>query len=125
MPTAPDGAGYNLFGVKTGSAWQGRQVLRDTLEVVDGVPVRTRAAFRAYDSLEAGFADYVRLLRGHGRYAGVLAAGPDAAAYAAALQDAGYATDPEYARKLVAIAGGTTLREAVNSLKEGAGLPTP
>lgn len=125
VPATADGAGYNLFGVKAGSAWGGRRVLRDTLEVEGGVPVRTRAAFRAYESLDAGFADYVALLRSNGRYAGVLAAGDDAGAYAAALQSAGYATDPDYARKLVAIVEGDTLRAAVAAFKDGGDVPTP
>jgi flagellar protein FlgJ len=34
------------------------------------------------------------------RYAGVVAAGADAKGFAEGLQKAGYATDPEYARKL-------------------------
>lgn len=125
VPATPDGAGYNLFGVKAGGAWEGRQLLRDTLEVENGVPVRTRAAFRAYDSLDAGFGDYVSLLRNNGRYAGVLAAGRDPAGYAAALQSAGYATDPDYARKIVAIVDGDTLRGAVAALKDDGRVPTP
>jgi flagellar protein FlgJ len=43
------------------------------------------------------------------RYAGVMAQRTDAAGFAQNLQKAGYATDPEYARKLTGVIN-TTLR---------------
>jgi flagellar protein FlgJ len=46
----------------------------------------------------------VKLLQGSPRYAGALGTGDDAAAYAKALQRGGYATDPDYATKLTAVA---------------------
>jgi flagellar protein FlgJ len=113
VPAGADGAGHNLFGIKAGAAWAGRQLGRATVEVANGLAVRTQAAFRAYDSVAAGFRDYVNLLRTSERYGGVRSAGEDPARFAHALQAGGYATDPHYARKLLQIVNGSTLREAM------------
>jgi flagellar protein FlgJ len=113
VPASTDGAGHNLFGIKAGAAWAGRQLGRATVEVANGLAVRTQAAFRAYDSVAAGFRDYVNLLRTSERYGAVRGAGEDPARFAHALQAGGYATDPHYARKLLQIVNGSTLREAM------------
>jgi flagellar protein FlgJ len=103
---APNGEpAWNLFGIKAGSDWEGAVVSASTLEVREGVAVREVARFRAYDSPADAMDDYVRLLSERSRYADVLGTGGDASAFAAALQAAGYATDPEYAAKIERIAG--------------------
>ena len=63
-----------------------------------------QAQFRAYGSCGQCFQDYTALLRNDPRYAGALGTGNDVGAFASALQQAGYATDPNYARKLTAVA---------------------
>jgi flagellar protein FlgJ len=113
VPASPTGAGHNLFGIKAGDSWNGARVGRTTLEVASGVPVRMQAAFRAYSSVADGFRDYVNLLSTSGRYGAVRGAGSDPARFAHALQAGGYATDPHYARKILAIVNGSTLREAM------------
>jgi len=55
-------------------------------------------------------ADYVRVLRDNPRYASALGTGTDVRAFATALQRGGYATDPDYANKLVSIADRLTGR---------------
>ncbi len=61
-----------------------------------------RDRFRVYGSFEEAFTDYARLIGDNPRYAGVSAAAtPDQAARA--LQRGGYATDPAYADKLIAV----------------------
>ena len=76
-----------------------------TQEFEQGIPVQRREQFRAYDSPQASFEDYVATLKNNPRYAAALGTGSDVAAFATALQSGGYATDPEYAAKLVAVAG--------------------
>jgi len=96
-----DGAdSHNLFGIKAGAGWKGRTVDIVTTEYVNGQPVKQVDSFRAYDSYADAFRDYANLLRGNARYQGVIAQGGDAAGFAQGLQQAGYATDPAYARKL-------------------------
>jgi flagellar protein FlgJ len=105
VPTDTEGrSSFNFFGVKAGGQWKGAAVSVRTLEFENGVAVPRRDRFRAYDSPQAAFNDYVALLKSNPRYAAALNTGGDAKAFATALQSAGYATDPAYARKIAAIA---------------------
>ncbi len=100
--TADGRNSHNLFGIKAGSRWNGPTTEIVTHEVIDGERVRIRDRFRVYPSFEAAFTDYARLIGTHPRYAGVGTA-PSPAQAARALQAGGYATDPHYADKLIAI----------------------
>lgn len=100
---ADDGStSHNLFGIKADRSWKGPVVETTTTEYVNGVAQKTQASFRAYGSYEEAFSDYAKFLRTNPRYANVLAT-PDPAEAAHGLQRAGYATDPQYAGKLVRI----------------------
>jgi len=100
-----DGApSHNLFGIKAGPGWHGPVVNVLTTEFVEGAPRKTVQPFRAYGSYEESFADYARLIAGNARYRAVSgAATAEQAAHF--IQQAGYATDPSYARKLISIMG--------------------
>jgi flagellar protein FlgJ len=109
---AADGTpSYNLFGIKAGANWKGPVAEVTTTEYVGGRPQKVVQKFRAYDSYEASFADYAKLMKDNPRYERVLAgAGSgDAKQFAQGLQRAGYATDPAYADKLTRVIN-TTLR---------------
>ncbi|NJD06032.1 MAG: flagellar assembly peptidoglycan hydrolase FlgJ, partial [Methylococcaceae bacterium] len=80
-----------------------RSVAARTVEVENGLAVRKNAAFRAYDSYTDSFRDYVAFLRNNPRYEKALAAGDRPERFIAGLQKAGYATDPNYARKVLSI----------------------
>jgi flagellar protein FlgJ len=94
----------NLFGIKVGASWSGAAVDAATHEYADGVARGEVARFRAYGDAQASVSDYVSLLRDNPRYAAALNTGDDVRAFATALQRAGYATDPNYANKLVGVA---------------------
>jgi len=94
---------HNLFGIKAGSGWKGQTVDIVTTEYVDGKPQKQVDSFRAYDSYADAFRDYGKLLRNNARYQNVIARGHDAAGFAHGLQQAGYATDPNYAQKLMSV----------------------
>ena len=94
---------YNLFGIKAGSNWKGRTVDIVTTEYVNGKPQKQVDTFRAYASYADSFRDYANLLRANPRYQSVLAQGQDATRFAQGLQQAGYATDPNYAQKLASV----------------------
>ncbi|HKK14255.1 MAG TPA: flagellar assembly peptidoglycan hydrolase FlgJ [Gammaproteobacteria bacterium] len=118
----PDGSSsHNLFGIKADANWQGGRTTVPTLEVEQGIPVRRQAAFRTYPSVADSFADYARFLQGNPRYRQALERGDDPAAFARALQDAGYATDPDYARKIRNILNSGRFQDAVAQLKNPAG----
>lgn len=94
---------HNLFNIKAGPSWRGRSVEVTTTEYVNGVPEKRVESFRAYGSYADAFRDYVRLLSASPRYREVIAQAQDAAGFAHGLQRAGYATDPDYAHKLVGV----------------------
>lgn len=91
---------FNLFGIKAGAGWKGKVAEITTTEYVDGEPRKVTARFRAYDSYADSFRDYARLITENPRYAQAVESTGNAKAYATALQNAGYATDPLYASKL-------------------------
>lgn len=91
---------YNLFGIKATPSWKGKVAEVTTTEYVNGVPRKTVAKFRAYDSYEASFRDYARLITRSPRYDKVMDQVGSVQGFARSLQQAGYATDPQYAAKL-------------------------
>lgn len=91
---------FNLFGIKAGAGWKGKTTDITTTEYVDGEPRKMTQRFRAYGSYEESFRDYARLISESPRYAQARQQTSSATAYAAELQRAGYATDPQYAAKL-------------------------
>ncbi len=114
---------YNLFGIKADDRWRGDKVVKDTLEFRQGVAVRRREAFRAYDSYAESFRDYAEFLQQSPRYRKALGLGDDPAGYFSELQKAGYATDPRYADKIRSLLEGPQMRQALERLKNEAGQP--
>ncbi|EOS96679.1 flagellar assembly peptidoglycan hydrolase FlgJ [Erwinia tracheiphila] len=98
--TAGGRPSYNIFGIKASGDWQGKTTEITTTEYDNGVAKKVKATFRVYDSYFEALNDYVKLIGNNPRYAAVTtAATPEQGAKA--LQAAGYATDPNYAHKLV------------------------
>jgi flagellar protein FlgJ len=123
-PQHPDGrSANNLFGMKAGDGWQGGRVAHWTMEHLGGVTARKREVFRAYDHAADSFADYVDLVGGSPRYAKALAHSSDPEAYARAIGEAGYATDPDYADKWLSIYRGERLGDALRGLNSDAPEP--
>lgn len=101
----PDGStSYNLFSIKAGKGWNGKVAEITTTEFKDGVPHKQTERFRAYGSYAEAFQDYAKLLTNNPRYAGVVGQ-EGAVGFAQALQKGGYATDPNYADKLIKVIG--------------------
>lgn len=91
---------YNLFGIKAGPGWTGKVAEVTTTEYVNGQARKVTAKFRAYESYDQSFQDYARLINESPRYAQARQQTGSSHAFASGLQRAGYATDPDYARKL-------------------------
>lgn len=102
---------FNLFGVKA-TGWNGDVVDTATREFQGGRFLEKSEAFRVYDSLESAVGDYVDVLRGSSRYNQLFSGAQEIAGdalqqvrrFADTLQKGGYATDPGYADKIVAVA---------------------
>ena len=100
---------HNLFGIKAGKDWNGKVAEVTTTEYHNGIASKQVERFRAYGSYTESFQDYARMLSNNPRYTGVTGQG-DAKAFAQGLQQAGYATDPHYAEKLVGVIGSIRAR---------------
>ncbi len=112
------GNSFNLFGIKADSRWQGERAVTETVEFRDGLMRKERAVFRAYASPEESFSDYVDFLKSNPRYSEALRQANDAPAFARALADAGYATDPDYSSKINRIMNSASIRETVSDIKD-------
>jgi flagellar protein FlgJ len=124
IPQSAAGASSNnLFGIKAGADWAGPSVNDATAEYLGARPTLTQATFRAYGSCDRCFQDYGSLLSSDPRYSAALGTGHNVAAFAAALQRGGYATDPNYAAKLTAVADTVQRVLGAEPLKLPAGRP--
>ena len=94
--------GHNLFGVKADKAWTGEILTMQTREFQAGKWVVVPALWRKYADWLACIDDHAAFLRRNKRYTVAFAA-TSAESFARALQTAGYATDPDYGNKLVAV----------------------
>ena len=101
---------FNLFGIKAGQGWKGAVVETTTTEYINEAPNKMVEKFRAYTSYAESFQDYANLMLKNPRYAAVLR-NQDAQTFAQGLQQAGYATDPHYADKLMRIINSSSIRD--------------
>ncbi len=92
----------NHFGLKVKEGWRGHQYCKDTQEFSQSTGFREEwACFRKYPLIRRSYLDFGAFLAGDDRYAHLfLLPESDVVGWAEGLQAAGYATDPEYARKL-------------------------
>lgn len=115
--TADGGSGFNLFGIKAQAGWQGATTQAKTLEYRQGVAQTEDATFRAYHNVEQSMQDYVEFIQQNPRYKNALAVTAEPAAYFRQLQAAGYATDPNYARKVIAVMQSPVLQQLKTQLQ--------
>jgi hypothetical protein len=95
----------NYFGIKAvGSLGNDGVVWMSTGEFdASGMSYMTTSPFRAYKSLTDSLIDHDLMLQGSKRYADAMKVANDPRAFAEQLAQAGYATDPDYASKLIAL----------------------
>jgi flagellar rod assembly protein/muramidase FlgJ len=94
---------HNLFGIRAGANWKGPVAEIWTTEFINGAAQKVRGQFRAYGSYQESFNDYARLISQSPRYANAMRNLGDPQAFASALQQAGYATAPNYAQVLSSV----------------------
>lgn len=114
----PGQSSHNLFGVKTHGRWSGAAVEAATQEHREGKMVGEQAEFRGYRSFAEAVADYVHFVRTQPRYAAALDHGGSDQHYIEGLAQAGYATDPDYAARVLQVADSPWLADM--SRKESA-----
>lgn len=114
----PDGtSSHNLFNIKADDRWHGDTVAKQTVEYSHGMATKEVAQFRSYGSYAESFDDYVSFLQSNPRYQRALDVAADPKRFVQSLQQAGYATDPEYANKIKEIMGRPVLVAANSPLK--------
>ena len=96
--------GKALFGIKATKSWKGKVYCKDTKECYDGVNLVEvkNTAFRAYDTWEESVTDHSAFLKANKRYKEVIGE-TDYKKACYAIKAAEYATDPDYAEKLIKI----------------------
>lgn len=104
MRQADGSSSHNLFGIKASQNWKGDSARAITSEFRNGEMVKETAEFRSYASYRDSFHDLVNLLQSNSRYQDVLKSADNPEQFVRELQKAGYATDPNYARKISHIA---------------------
>lgn len=92
--------GNNIFGIKRGTGWTGEVRKVKTHEHYQGERKPVYDYFRVYDSLEDSIRDYLKLIGRAKRYEAVRRAKTYKEASINVLR-AGYATDPNYSKKLI------------------------
>lgn len=117
IKTASGDNSFNLFGIKASRNWQGDTAVVDTLEYRQGVARKEQAKFRAYDSPEQSLQDYTNFIGNSLRYQQAVAVATEPAAYFSELQAAGYATDPNYAQKIMSVFKSSAFEQVRAELK--------
>jgi peptidoglycan hydrolase FlgJ len=107
---------HNLFNIKADSAWKKSTTTTQTLEQKEGVLVKEKATFRRYASFNDSFMDYVHFLKANNRYAEALDKASDPKQFVQSLQDAGFATDPHYADKILSVFSSPNFKKLVDNL---------
>lgn len=102
--------GNNLFGVKADKAWKGATVDVPTHEVIKGKRIAMVDKFRAYPSMSDSIADRADFFRKNKRYAACFKE-TTGEGWAHAAAAAGYATDPNYAKSLIAVMRGRNMAQ--------------
>ena len=101
LPKKADGStSFNLFGIKAGSNWKGESTNTMTHEFINGKRVDMPDKFRAYGSYEESMTDWANLIKR--RFPAAIGA-TDGTSFGTALQQQGYATDPQYGPKMGAM----------------------
>lgn len=102
IKTAQGESSNNLFNIKADARWQGSKTNKETLEFQQGAMVKTTAPFRVYQSINDSINDFVNFLSSSERYQEALQQVGNVEQFLHGLQKAGYATDPNYANKILA-----------------------
>ena len=103
----------NVFNIKAKVGNTDQSITIKTTEYIADMPIKMMASFKKYPSMAQSFNDYVSLIKEDSRYKNALSNTNDPTQYVAALQHAGYATDPNYGHKILSIYHGDELRQAL------------
>ena len=105
--------GNNIFGIKADSSWTGPTSEAPTQEWYGGKYVTVTAGFRSYASIDESVEDHAKFLAENSRYRNIIGC-TDYKKACENIQADGYATDPDYAGKLISIIAANGLTQFDN-----------
>lgn len=99
---------HNLFNIKADKSWHGPIYQMPSTEHIGGRNLVVPANWRMYPDWQACFDDRALFFKLNARYAACFKE-TTGAGWARAVARAGYATDPDYAAKLIAVMDGRAM----------------
>ncbi len=111
-----DKASNNLFNIKANAAWQGEKIAKVSLEYEGQTAVERKSYFRVYNNLQESFDDYVRFIKNNRRYRQALEKSKDSEQYLHEIHQSGYATDPDYVKKIMKVMNSDAIRRKLGTL---------
>ena len=108
----------NLFNIKADARWKGDKAIKETLEFEQGSMVKKKAPFRVYNSLVESVNDYIEFLSSGDRYKEALKGSGNVEHFLQGIQKAGYATDPNYANKIMGILASSSFKAMLGGFSE-------
>lgn len=94
----------NHFGIKCHNGWNGETYTRESNENQNGSVIARKSCFRVYNTATESFKDHSEFLHSRVNYVPIFQAkSKDYKFWAEKLQEYKYATDPNYAQKLINI----------------------
>ena len=104
---------FNLFNIKADSRWEGNKMQTSSLEYEQGTAVNRKSSFRAYDNVQQSFDDYVNFIQNNPRYQSALEVTSNPVQYLHEIHQAGYATDPNYADKIIRVMNSDSMQKPI------------
>lgn len=117
LPTITGQSTNNLFNIKADKSWDAPSAEVNAIEYEDGLMVKSKSKFRAYESYKDSFTDYVHFLKNNSRYEEALKHASNPQQFAQQLQKANYATDANYSEKIMQIYSSKRLNDLIASQK--------
>lgn len=108
---------HNLFNIKANNHWEHDVASVTALEQKNGLLVRENAKFRQYDNYHESFIDYANLIKNNPRYQDAVKNSYKPEAYVTELQKAGYASDTNYANKIMKIFNSHRFQTMLSEIK--------
>ncbi len=100
MPASDGRSSHNLFGIKADRRWRREHTVATTKEFRHGAMRREKQPFRVYNNPAESVLDFAAFIRENPRYRNALRHKDDPERFIDELHKAGYATDPDYAKKV-------------------------
>lgn len=118
IPHGKSGSSFSLFNIKADETWTKASTKVASLEQTNGILAKVKSRFRSYDSFYDSFVDYIHFLKKNVRYSDALSKANHPEQFFHALQNAGYATDSNYAEKILKIFSNHHFQNLIAKVKQ-------